>query len=168
VASLKAAHDSNGVQTAAGVLRGLVFRRGESVYGQHATLEQLIRFAYNPAPFTEVVGGPGWMRTTKYDVVAKAGRAASADEMRTMIRNLLADRFGLVAHWEGREMSAYVLEVAKGGPKLQETPGPEGTIRSPAPFRFKGVSATRRQLAFQLRAPIPMVVVDHAEKPSEN
>jgi uncharacterized protein (TIGR03435 family) len=38
-----------------------------------------------------------------------------------MLRQILAERFGLVAHRETRELPVYALSVAKGGPKLKES-----------------------------------------------
>jgi uncharacterized protein (TIGR03435 family) len=43
------------------------------------------------------------------------------EQVRIMIRKLLADRFGLKFHREKREMSAYVLSVGKDGSKLKPT-----------------------------------------------
>ena len=41
-----------------------------------------------------------------------------------MKQSLLADRFKLKSHFETREMPAYDLVIAKGGPKLKENPEP--------------------------------------------
>jgi len=57
-----------------------------------------------------------------YDLIAKgAGREDDA-QLRLMLRTLLADRFGLKAHLEQREMQVYALTLAKGGPKFKESP----------------------------------------------
>ena len=40
------------------------------------------------------------------------------NQMRDMIRALLEDRFKLTTHRETRELSAYTLVVAPGGPKM--------------------------------------------------
>jgi len=37
-----------------------------------------------------------------------------------MLQALLADRFGLKAHFETRELPAFALTVAKGGPRMQK------------------------------------------------
>jgi uncharacterized protein (TIGR03435 family) len=47
----------------------------------------------------------------------------SHDEQMAMLRNLLAERFKLTFHREQKEFSIYVLEVAKGGPKLKASAG---------------------------------------------
>ena len=62
----------------------------------------------------------------KYEINAKAAGPASRDEMRVMLRALLAERFGLVLHREQREIAVYALVPVKGGAKLRESaPGTE-------------------------------------------
>ena len=90
------------------------------------------------------------MRSARYEVVAKPGREASLDELRAMLRHLLANRFGLVARFEDRNTSVYLLEVAKGGPKLQETAGPLGSVASGGIFKYKGKSGSMEQLVTRL------------------
>jgi uncharacterized protein (TIGR03435 family) len=74
--------------------------------------------------------GPDWMKDGSgvkfFDVVAKAPRVVSEDQLRLMLRTLLADRFHLTVHWAKKEMPVFALLVAKGGPKFHETaPGTE-------------------------------------------
>ena len=44
------------------------------------------------------------------------------DQLRQMLINLLADRFGLVAHRVMKDFDGYEIVVAKGGPKLTPSP----------------------------------------------
>jgi uncharacterized protein (TIGR03435 family) len=53
--------------------------------------------------------------------VTKQEGSPNPEQVRIMIRKLLADRFGLKFHREKREMSAYVLSVGKDGSKLKPT-----------------------------------------------
>jgi uncharacterized protein (TIGR03435 family) len=57
----------------------------------------------------------------RLDVRAAAGRDATFDEMRGMVRTLLAERFKLAAHTETREVRAWnmVLENNKLGPGIR-------------------------------------------------
>jgi uncharacterized protein (TIGR03435 family) len=55
----------------------------------------------------------------RFDVRATAGRAASPEEMRRMLRTLLANRFALSVHRENRVAKIYELVVEPGGHKLQ-------------------------------------------------
>lgn len=108
---------------------------GQMVLGC-ADLRDLILTAYgiygngaNPAPGSfrmQVVGGPAWMDSTRYDIIAKPGGNPPRSEMYgPMLQSLLEDRFGLKVHRETRQGGVYVLTVAKNGPKLRATK--EGT-----------------------------------------
>jgi hypothetical protein len=59
------------------------------------TLRNIIRNAYG-LQGAQVVGGPGWLDTDRFDIVAKAGAPFTTDEGRLMLRVLLADRFGVL------------------------------------------------------------------------
>jgi uncharacterized protein (TIGR03435 family) len=88
-------------------------------------LRLLIRQAYDLQDF-QIVNGPNWMASDRFDIVAKApeGTVGPA-QTRPMMRALLADRFKLVAHTETREMPIYHLVLArtdgKLGPSLKES-----------------------------------------------
>jgi uncharacterized protein (TIGR03435 family) len=60
-----------------------------------------------------VIGGPGWMRTDRYDVHAKAGAEIPPKERKAAIMSLLAERFQLVSHYETREIPTMVLLAPK-------------------------------------------------------
>jgi uncharacterized protein (TIGR03435 family) len=80
----------------------------------------VLMLAYNVQE-SQIAGGPSWIGTDRWSIDAKseAGAAHSIEETRQMLQNLLRDRFGLQAHRETREQSAYVLKIAKGGPRLK-------------------------------------------------
>jgi uncharacterized protein (TIGR03435 family) len=84
------------------------------------TLKLLIAAAYN-LNSKAVSGGPGWIESDHYDIVAVTPGEVrpTHDEQMTMLRSLLTDRFKLTFHREQKEFSIYELEVAKGGPKLK-------------------------------------------------
>lgn len=109
------------------------------------TLKMLLTVAYDVREF-QIVGGPGWITTDRYDIAAKANRSTGSedtpddprkmtdaqrktvgDQMRERLRALLAERFQLTLHREAKEQSVYALVVAKNGPKLQESQTKEGT-----------------------------------------
>ncbi len=84
-------------------------------------LRMLITRAYDlQYDDSNLVLGPPSLDRDKYDIVAKVPLGAKADQLTAMLRSLLAERFGLVAHWEQRELPSYDLVVAKGGSKLRE------------------------------------------------
>jgi len=90
-------------------------------------LRFLLTFIYDIQDF-QLVGGPEWMASDRFDITATAGGDASAPVMKQMIRALLANRFGLVVREETREMPIYALVVARRdgrlGPKLVAAPIP--------------------------------------------
>jgi uncharacterized protein (TIGR03435 family) len=82
---------------------------------QNVTLRLLIVAAYQKQSF-QVIGGPGWMNTTKFDVNARAADAkASTTGLLEMLQRLLADRFKLRVHSETREVPIYALMLARAG-----------------------------------------------------
>jgi hypothetical protein len=58
---------------------------------------------------------PDWARTTMYDIEAKVGGDPDKDDMRAMMRALLAERFGLKIRTELQEISVMDLVLAKPG-----------------------------------------------------
>ncbi len=112
---------------------------------RNATLKRLVNEAYQ-VPYSQINGGPKWFDTQEFDLDAKADGPATLPEMRTMLRKVLVERFGLVVRSETQEQKVYALTVAKGGPKL---PGTAGTWRFQGDLaHFAGV------LAMQLAIPV--------------
>lgn len=104
------------VQNFGGVLRGGTY------VNRDATLLDLIQAAYGVTA-DDVSGGPGWIASDVFDVVAKVPDGANMATANLMLRGLLADRFKLVARNETHPVPRYILTVAKGGPKLKKTSG---------------------------------------------
>jgi uncharacterized protein (TIGR03435 family) len=86
------------------------------------TLKLLIAAAYDLNPRT-ISGGPAWIGTDHYDILAvtPGDVRPDHDEQMTMLRSLLTDRFKLTFHREPKVFSIYQLELAKNGPKLKES-----------------------------------------------
>jgi uncharacterized protein (TIGR03435 family) len=83
-----------------------------------ATMVDLISDAYG-VDEKMVVGGPGWLASDRFDIIAKSpGNVASEEVLQSMLKSLLADRFQLVVHKDKKDMPVFVLTVAKKGPKL--------------------------------------------------
>ncbi len=105
---------------------------GRNFATRNSSLNDLITFAY-AVQMKQIVGAPAWMDRDRYDIAALTDRdgAPSPDQLRIMIRKLLADRFKLTFHHDSRELSAYVLTVTKNGQKLtpSELKGPPGLGR---------------------------------------
>jgi uncharacterized protein (TIGR03435 family) len=66
-------------------------------------------------------GGPPWIDTDRFDVLAKAPPGTTTDTLRLMMQNLLQTRFHVKVHQEEKVMKVYAMTVAKAGHHL--TPG---------------------------------------------
>ena len=88
---------------------------------RNGPLRAIIQSAFSLQAF-EVLGGPDWIDTDRWDVTAKAEAGAERQSMGLMVQSLLADRFKLVAHKETRDVPLYTLVFARQdhafGPKL--------------------------------------------------
>jgi uncharacterized protein (TIGR03435 family) len=80
-------------------------------------LKSCIRAAYEVKSY-QIAGGPDWLTSERFDVVAKAAAPVSKGQLMLMFRTLLEDRCKLKTHRETRELPVYSLVVARGGPKL--------------------------------------------------
>lgn len=91
----------------------------------NVSLRGLVRFAYEMLD-VQLDGGPSWLATDRFDVVAKADGDPPLSEVRLMLRSLLADRFKLRTHSETRDQPIYALVVARSdgrlGPGLRKAP----------------------------------------------
>jgi uncharacterized protein (TIGR03435 family) len=95
---------------------------GSRVDLQTIGLKGLVMDAYNVKEY-QVSGGPVWASRldSTYDVAAKTEGdvAQSMDQVRLMLRSLLAERFHLKLRRESKQLPVYDLVVAKGGPKVK-------------------------------------------------
>jgi len=109
---------------------------------QGVTMKQMIQLAWEINDEELMAGGPKWLDSTKYSLVARASTAVSGsgnnmqidiDDLRLMLQALLKDRFKLVTHFEDRPVDAYTLVADK--PKLQPADPANRTkwINGPAP-----------------------------------
>jgi uncharacterized protein (TIGR03435 family) len=85
------------------------------------TAKMLIQRAYDLRDY-QVLGGPGWITTERYDIVAKAETPdISREQLKILLQSLLAERFNLKISRETKELPIYVLVVGKNGPKLKKS-----------------------------------------------
>ena len=152
-------------------------------------LRDLVSAAYRVRGF-QVVGGPAWAASERFDIEAKAADPASfafvpkADGTRVfpdapflMIRELLKDRFKLVVHRETREGPVYALTMIRPGlrgPRLRPPAVNCAAIdpKNPPPGvgmcggirrtagRFEAKTATMTQLAASLSIQLQRPVLD--------
>lgn len=130
--------------------------------------KDIIQFAYNIKP-AQLDGAPPWTSSQAWVIDAKVDdammpdfqklpRQQQIDQMRLMLRSLLADRFRLVLDHQTKDAPIYALVVAKGGPKLTPTawkgtpgqPPPPDTPRESFPHLLmgpNGISAVNQPMA---------------------
>ena len=81
-------------------------------------LAAIITTAFNVKDF-DLVGLPGWTRTTRYDVIGTYPEGANPQAQHLqMIQNVLADRFQLMTHRELIERTVYKLVLARADRRL--------------------------------------------------
>jgi uncharacterized protein (TIGR03435 family) len=132
------------------------------------TLKLLIAAAYDLNPRT-ISGGPSWIESDHYDIVAVTPGEVrpTREEQMSMLRSLLTDRFKLTFHREPKVFSIYELDVSKSGAKLKETAAPKDPpsvgpgVVYPQRIVLPGRNATTGDLASLLqRAILDRPVVD--------
>lgn len=146
--------------------------------GTNMPIRAMITMAYGLRDF-QLSGGPGWLSSDRYDIMAKPERVEGAPEppdarnmtddqrkvrdalWKERVRALLAERFGLVIHKETKEEQIYWLTIARGGPKLVEvtTPGDRQGM-SMNRGRAQGFAAPMQMLADNLAGTVGRPVVD--------
>jgi uncharacterized protein (TIGR03435 family) len=103
--------------------------KGRQVLTINTTAADLITFAYG-VHSRQIVGAQPWMTSERYDVTGTptASGVPNERQLRAMLQSLLADRFKLTFHRETRNLPAYVITVAPGGPKnlTRNTTNPDG------------------------------------------
>ena len=84
---------------------------------QRMPAAQLVMRAYGMVR-EQVLGGPSWIDTEPFDVNARAAPGTTGDELRLMLRQLLADRFRLQTRAERRPVRVYALVLARDDGRL--------------------------------------------------
>jgi uncharacterized protein (TIGR03435 family) len=90
---------------------------------------------------SQIVGGPSWIKSERFDVVAKADDSLEPDDagkptrLLAMLRSLVEERFHLQVHTETREMSVYLLV-------LEDKNGKPGPQLHPSSYDCRGLIAT--------------------------
>lgn len=140
-------------------------------------VRQLIVRAYGVQPY-QVLGGPSWITSDRFDITAKAPGDAAPQQMNAMVETLLADRFKLKVRRETRQSDVYRLVKARADGKLGEAlkpaavncdmargrgPAPGGPMMGPcqfliAPGRFQvagqSMAAFANSLGMQVGRPV--------------
>lgn len=112
VASIKPANRSAQPGRAAMALRPTVNTGPEGLSSRSATVKDLIAAAYGIETY-QIWGGPAWLDSDRFEVVAKSDKPANRQQLLLMLRPLLKDRCKLAMHTETKEMRVYALTASK-------------------------------------------------------
>ena len=121
----------------------VVFQPGGRVIAGNVDVRQIILVAFSLENI-QLVNAPNWIATERFAIEARTSDATPTDTIRLMLRTMLADRFGFVAHAERREVPVLALTMARSdkrpGPQLRESGSacapikpPEGVPMPPPP-----------------------------------
>jgi uncharacterized protein (TIGR03435 family) len=105
------------------------------------SLHMLIAIAYK-VDSRLIQGGPAWLDSTSYDVVAKLPPDTPKERIPEMLATLLTERFKVAVHRETKEQRAYFLVVGKDGPKLKEGTGSNHGQISPGGMMGRAMPAS--------------------------
>jgi uncharacterized protein (TIGR03435 family) len=90
------------------------------------SFQTLLQRAYGLKSYQ--ISGPAWLGSERYDIVAKLPEGANRDQVPTMLRHLLTERFGLKARTERRTIPVYLMVVTKKGSALRSASGPSNRL----------------------------------------
>jgi uncharacterized protein (TIGR03435 family) len=139
------------------------------------TLFDVVRSAYEVqrAQIVTDRGLPDWFETDRWDIQAKAPDGVTTQpQMLAMARQLLADRFGLSARRETREVPAYALTLAHADGRLGRqlrradgqceaatTAAAAGTAATTPPTVARGFCGTRSGPSHLFTSGLPMAQI---------
>jgi uncharacterized protein (TIGR03435 family) len=106
---------------------------------QEALLRDIIAAAYG---VRNVVGGPSWMDSERFDIDAKADRVRPERELEQMLQALLEERFALRVHRETRPIDGFALLRADGALRLKPAEAAGGMLS-----RYGSVTAAGSPMA---------------------
>lgn len=100
--------------------------RGRHIKLVRETVQSMIMFAYG-VHGKQIAGAPDWVSSQAFDVdgIPDVEGDPSFLQFQLLVKQLLADRFGLVTHSGRHDLSYYALRVAPGGSKIAKSPSPE-------------------------------------------
>ena len=76
----------------------------DGVIMRNVSMRSCTRWAYHVMDYQ--VNGPDWINVQRYDINAKAAGEVPEEQLRLMMQSLLADRFKLAVHFDGRTYDA--------------------------------------------------------------
>lgn len=125
-------------------------------------IKTLLQYDAYEIPGPQILGGPGWLTSERFDIeakvddatvnqMAKLGREQRNLLKQQMVQQILADRFKLAIHWETKDLPVYALVIAKNGPKFQKSKNGDGdTSISSSNGHYTAQDVTMAKLAQSL------------------
>src|SRR4051812_6062235 len=158
------------------------FQPGGRFRSVNVDARSLILSAYKPDKagqrllVSQLVGGPDWLASERFDITAKVGDALAGQTrselfgmLSALLRGLLEERFKLRTHHETRELPVYVLTMARKdgatGPQLKRSSLDCVRDRDKCRMDFgtghlKAGGITPETLIVLLSGPLKSIVVD--------
>lgn len=131
-----------------------------SVRIRNLPLRAVISMAYQVPAIR--VAGPSSIDGRTFDIVAKPPSGYRRSQLPLALRNLLAERFGLVAHLQKRDVQGYALRVANSGSRLKPSTEPR-TFLTGRSGLISGNSRSIGDLVNLLAQMVAVPVVDETE-----
>jgi uncharacterized protein (TIGR03435 family) len=112
----------------------VIVQPGGRMVAANVTIRQVILVAYKMEN-VQLVNAPDWTSSERFAIEARTNDATPTNTIRLMLRSMLAERFGLVAHTDRRDLPIVALTMSRSdkqpGPQLRPS-GPEcAPIRPP-------------------------------------
>jgi uncharacterized protein (TIGR03435 family) len=123
------------------------------------TVATCVKWAYGVQD--SQISGSGWLQADHFDIMAKADGPATEEQMKLMLRTLLADRFKLSFHRVSKELKSFAMTATKGSEKLQRSSSQDGksAIQNSA-IGSVVKSTTMQEWANFIAGPLQTPVVD--------
>ena len=123
--------------------RGITIQPGGRFMAPGATVRELIAAAHGVFD-NQIAGGPGWIGSDRFEILATTSPDVSLADARAMLRQVLTDRFRLAVHAEQRELPVYLLDfthedrrlgkqLRRSGPNCSFPTGPRDVPMPPPP-----------------------------------
>lgn len=130
------------------------------------TLDEIIATAYS-VPRSEVerliVGGPSWLREDHFDIEARADKPRPRADLERMLQALLAERFGLRAHRETRQVDGFALQTVDGQHRLRVAESSAPPVMRTSEGTLNATAVPMERLARFLSDGLAKPVVDQTE-----
>jgi uncharacterized protein (TIGR03435 family) len=144
---------------------GVRFLPGGRFVGENVFLKFVIQQVYRLRDFQVVVtpAVKAIVEDARYQIEGKGREDSASEQVREMVKTLLADRFQLRVHMEARDVPVYALVPESGGVKgARAADGKGGGIEMVAPGWIRGVGTATGYLAEMLSRYVDRPVVDQA------